>query len=133
MKAEGSLILGTAREVTEYLLKNSFNHNGTLKSNIFHDCDFAVANDMYLTNYTLEEILINSDGWYGIKRIDAGFDSENMELITDYYGGGCATLTSVMYDEEKNNVINIVEKSILEVLSDYEMADKDTLLICRII
>lgn len=29
------------------------------------------------------------DGWYGLHAIDAGFDSENLILVFDYYGGNC--------------------------------------------
>lgn len=38
----------------------------------------------------LETVDTNSTAWYGIHKVDTGFDSEDLYLVVDYYGGGCA-------------------------------------------
>ena len=50
----------------------------------FKNCDFAIADECYVRNdVDLETIKYNSSGWYGIKAVDPGFDSDDIMIITD--------------------------------------------------
>lgn len=91
----------------------------------FPDCDFTITNQE--TGDSLHEMARNANGWYGIKAIDAGFDSDQLMLVADYYGGGCASMGTVgEYDEEIAATITAV---ILDALQTIEKATADTLLL----
>lgn len=66
----------------------------------FPQCDYGIIDTDGETEFDQEELeFLHSGvcGWYGIKDIDAGFDSDVLVLIADYYGGSCAELTQ-LYD-----------------------------------
>ena len=81
-------MLGTIKEIAKELYD--------LNKKDFVDCDFALIDnqDIDLNNkdIDLDEIYHNSTGWYGIKKINTGFDAKannDWNLFADYYGGGC--------------------------------------------
>lgn len=91
----------------------------------FPDCDFTIAGQD--DGESLREMARSASGWYGIKAIDAGFDSNQLMLIADYYGGGCASMGTVgEYDEEIGVAITA---TILDTLQTTENAKEDTLLL----
>lgn len=61
----------------------------------FPRVDFAILDgegDSF-TEEEIEDIKWNVSGWYGIKKApDLGFDSTELILIADYYGGGCLNI-----------------------------------------
>lgn len=76
----------------------------------FPDCDFAIVDGVDATD--LKETANKTGDWYGIKAIDAGFDSDLLMLISDYYGGGCASMCTIsQYDTE-------IAESIAEMVLD---------------
>lgn len=82
------------------------------------DYDFAIKSE--LVDLT----------WYGIKKLNTGFNSSCIDLFADYYGGGKGVyhrIESYMDEEEKENIIRTM---ILLVLED-EVADEDTLLVVQ--
>lgn len=92
------------------------------------DYDFAVA-DEDRQGKSLEAIALSSSGWYGMKKFDAGFDSADLCLITDYYGGGSATITQIYDGEEQNLIALDVENMIKKSINYCDSADRNTVLI----
>lgn len=134
LRKEGKFILGTIDEVAKELYKA----DGKNFSDRFIECDFAVAEkeDFDLENDDLETIHINSTGWYGIKKIDPGFDSrhdDNVDLFADYYGGGCGTYRLIGNWDDNDKIVNTIKDMIIDVLSYQEgTITGDGIIICEI-
>ena len=134
LRKEGKYILGTIDEVAKELYKA----NEKNFADRFIECDFAVANDfdLDLEKDDLETICIDSTGWYGIKKIDPGFDSrsyDHVDLFSDYYGGGCGTYELIGNWEFKDNIIRTIMEMIINVLSYQEgNITKDDVIICEL-
>lgn len=133
MRIEGNYILGTPEEIAAYLVKDLIKDKYITSSSKFYDCDFAIVDmtEEEIEELTLEYIYNNSTGWYGIKHIDTGFDSNDLDLFADYYGGSCGVYNNI-YDGMKNDeCINVVKDLIISTLSVVECykCKEDTLLI----
>lgn len=134
LRKEGKFILGTIDEVAKELYKA----NEKNFADRFIECDFAVANDfdLDLEKDDLETICIDSTGWYGIKKIDPGFDSrsyDHVDLFSDYYGGGCGTYELIGNWEFKDNIIRTIMEMIINILSYQEgNITKDDIIICEL-
>lgn len=92
MKREGCLAVCTIRELADELEK-SIDSDLVIDSQ-FTECDFAIISEDIQSN-DLEYIKSGASGWYGIKRLETGFDSTDLLLICDYYGGGCPNLIQI--------------------------------------
>lgn len=92
------------------------------------NCDFAISED-YEGNETLEERYSNASGWYGMKKLDAGFDNYDLSLVSDYYGGGSIQTTNLFDGMEKRHVAAEIERIILGTFNTTEVAYRDTELI----
>lgn len=68
------------------------------------------------------------------RRIDGnGWDSECLMLISDYYGGGCASMATFFDDcNQYYSISDTILNLILDTLHCSEAATKDTLLIVEI-
>ena len=127
MRREDKYILGTAREIAEYIIDESFRFlrydypQGNLKP-----YDFAIAE--MEDGQTLEEIKLSSSGWYGIKQIETGFDFQGIDLFTDYYGGACGQHGYLDYDYDRGDCVEIVTEMIINTLSIRESYDENTIL-----
>lgn len=134
LRKEDKLILGTIDEVAKELYKEDEKNF----ADRFFDCDFAVANDfdLDLEHDDLEIICIDSTEWYGIKKINPGFDSgydDNVDLFADYYGGGCGTYRLIGDWNKKYTIVNIIKEMIINVLSYQEgNITKDDIIICEL-
>ena len=134
LRKEGKYILGTIDEVAKELYKA----NEKNFADRFIECDFAVANDfdLDLEKDDLETICIDSTGWYGIKKIDTGFDDRHendVDLFADYYGGGCGTYRLIGDWDDKDLITDIIKEMIIIVLSHQESyITEDTILICEL-
>lgn len=134
LRKEGKFILGTIDEVAKELYKA----NEKNFADRFIECDFAVANDfdLDLEKDDLETICIDSTGWYGIKKIDTGFDDRHendVDLFADYYGGGCGTYKLIGDWDDKDLITDIIKEMIIIVLSHQESyITEDTILICEL-
>lgn len=97
----------------------------------FPECDFAIA-EIKNENESLEAIAETSTGWFGIKSVETGFDSNNLNLIVDYYGGGCANLIEIFNGTEyiKDSVVLDISSAIQKSFDFYgETVDSETKLI----
>lgn len=128
MKREQNILLGTprgiAKEVLKYVLENTINAESK-----FINCDFAVACDEEYE--TLAERKYNSSGWYGIKKINTGFDSDDLDLFADYYGGGCGIYNTLFDGMTPKDCIDIVQKMIIATMNITEYCDKNSILIAE--
>lgn len=120
------LRLCTIKELAEFyadlILKDGgFNDN-------IPNCDFAIA-ECYKEAEGLEDIRDSSSGWYGMKKFDAGFDSTDICLIADYYGGGSAVITQIFDGMDRQTIAKEVESIILGTFDVCEIARNDTELI----
>ena len=92
-------------------------------------CDFAIADSLVPEDASLEDIRDSSSGWYGMKKFDAGFDSTDLCLIADYYGGGCAVITQLFEGMDDDDIADEIERIILGTFNVCESAHSDTELI----
>lgn len=117
-------MLCTVEELGEWLAERVEKDVLTGEKN-FPDCDFTIVDPE--DSGSLNKMARNAGGWYGIKAIDAGFDSNQLMLIADYYGGGCASMGTVgEYDEE---IAVAITATILDALQTTESAEADTVLL----
>ena len=53
----------------------------------FPFCNYAICPEEEESNYLLYR---KAEHWYGIHKIDSGFDNTNdIEVVSNYWGGGC--------------------------------------------
>lgn len=98
----------------------------------FIDCDFCTI-DQYSENVSIREIVTYGCAWHGIKAIDIGFTSSDLDIATDYYGGGCLQTVSLNYEMNKEQCIEFVEGIIIQSLDDNgENVDSDMLLLVEV-
>lgn len=134
LRKENKYMLGTVAEVARELYKTD---DEKIFADRFIECDFAVVEkeDFNLDNDDLEIIHINSTGWYGIKKLDTGFDNEygGVDLFADYYGGGCGTYKLIGDWLPDEDILMYINKMIIGVLSCQEgTVTGDTVLICEL-
>lgn len=127
--------LCTIREFAEYCADIIINQGRYNSSYCFDaplpDYDFAIVEDVDKEN-TLEEIALSAEGWYGLKKLNAGFDNVDMCLIADYYGGGCMKVTSFSGDDGTEYISEAIKNLICASLSVEECVNENTLLIMEI-
>ena len=133
MRKEERYILGTAREIAEYIVDESFDFTNKFRmEGVLKPYDFAIANEFAdEEGETLEKIKIASSGWYGIKQIETGFDFEGINLFADYYGGRCSICDEIDIDSSREDCCIVIEKMILNVLNTCEICHEDTLIIAE--
>ena len=133
MRREGKYVLCTPEELAEYIVDISFKFQGAIMQNYeLKPYDFAVANEFIdLNESTLEEINANSNGWYGIKQIETGFEFQGIDLIADYYGGRCMLCGELEFDYSRAECVMDITEMIINVLNIQETCHEDTLLIAE--
>ena len=116
--------------LAEYLADNTYQSGKEWR---FTDCDFSIIDeDENLAD--LNRVKKDACGWYGIKAVNPGFESTELILVSDYYGGGCASMTQLFWDDgnERDNWKKEIEKAIIETLSVQETVTPDTMLLIDI-
>lgn len=121
------LKLCSIQELAKYYADLILN-DGKFNENI-PGCDFAIADSLVPEGASLEDIRDSSSGWYGMKKFDAGFDSTDLCLIADYYGGGCAEITQLFEGMDDDDIADEIERIILGTFNVCESAHRDTELI----
>lgn len=89
-------ISGVSRKIVEMIRENGTTITRT-SLHKFKNFDYAIIEGDCLESTDVKFILTNNKiyEYYGMKKQHTGFDSENLELISDYYGGGCGTYGSI--------------------------------------
>lgn len=96
MRREGNLMSSTVLGLAKYLRDNIVkDDNGEFIS--IPECDFCIIGDDD-TKYTLKELHSKAEGWYGLKVVNGGFNSDCLIVMSDYYGGGCANIAQIWND-----------------------------------
>ena len=106
----------------EFHMLTDDNHN-------FINCDFCVI-DGYDEDMSIEELKNVVGSWHGIKAIDTGFDNSNLDIICDYYGGGCLAYSYLNCDMTKKECWReIVETILVSLTSNGDNIDDDNTLL----
>lgn len=127
-------IIKSVRNLAEYVVSN-LNYDGiadlTSGGHNFIDCDFCTID--ISNNISIQEVIDSSLGWHGIKTIDIGFNSSELDIGVDYYGGGCLHTTSLNYGMDKKQCVEFIKEIIMESLDDNgENVEDDTLLLVEV-
>lgn len=122
----------SVRNLAAYVVSN-LNYDGirdlTSDDHNFIDCDFCTIGDVEETE-SLEKIVKNSYSWHGIKKIDIGFSSSDLDIAVDYYGGGCLQTTSLNYNMSNIGCIELIKEIIMRSFADNgDCVEDDTLLL----
>lgn len=109
MRKDNKYMLGTALEIAKELASNIVVNGETTYLSIkdFQDCDFAIT-DPVCEDESLESICYNSNGFHGIKQQHTGFDSNDLELIADYYGGGAGVYHSIFSGMTEQECVEVI-------------------------
>lgn len=97
----------------------------------FEAVDFAIA-DEFADQSDLESVKASSSGWYGIRCVDCGFDSEYVTLAVDYYGGGCLHFVSAFCGIDDETFVKELKKAISGALEFNDDVNENTVLICEV-
>ena len=124
MKSGERFMLCTVEKLGE-LIANEIENDVFAAGKQFIDCDFAIVDGSEGEDPSM--IAKEANAWYGIKAVDAGFDSDRIMLVADYYGGGGASMCTV--GESDIDVAEVISDTILEPLQCAESATKETVLV----
>lgn len=83
----------------------------------FINCDFCVIDDN--EDGSIEEIRENVTSWMGIKSVDTGFDSTDLNIISDYYGGGALAVACLNCNMTQEECADDVELAIIETIEEF--------------
>lgn len=131
---DGNLyMVKTVSELAAYAVRDlDYDGTGDLVTNNqkFINCDFCLINEDIRTT-PLEDIIHGASSWHGIRAIDTGFETCDLDIATDYYGGGCLRTISLECSMTEKECRNLVTEILLESLSDKycTCADTDLLLV----
>ena len=123
--------LMTVKELADYLAEK-INLERIEKTKL-PSCDFALL-DMFSDEPITEPpeyYYHTARSWYGFKQIDAGFDSNNILIVSDYYGGGC--FSSIEIFDGGGNWGYDIKLMLLETLNTREFCKENDLLIVEFI
>lgn len=97
VRTEEKYMLCTLGELAAFIAEG-VNVREPLSSKIM-ECDFAVCDDD--PELSLREIKSGVTGWHGVKVVPAlGFNSKDLLLAADYYGGGSLRVCIVWGDSD---------------------------------
>ena len=132
MRKEGLYFFGTVKEVVKEIADKCSYDWRNLE---FPNFDFCIIPNgfpdviEYMNDHTLKDNVYHSDDiWYGIKFVKTGFDSEEITLIGDRYGGSCMACAD-LWDREyaENEMIKLIS-DILDNDDGYKVKRNDYLL-----
>lgn len=129
MRQEGNLMCATVFELARYLGDNIIKDDeGEFIS--IPECDFCIVDDDN-AKYTLKELHSKAEGWYGLKVVNGGFDSNCLVVMTDYYGGGCANIAQIWDDGIvlSDEITQDLCRTIGNTLNMQELTDNGTVLL----
>lgn len=81
-----------------------------------------------VSRYTPEELASGAEGWYGIRRIDTGFDDPDLMLCVDYYGGGFASFVHLFDGLTGGEMKEKIQKAMVRTLAMGEGLSADDIL-----
>ncbi len=127
MKKNKDFMLWRSYDLAQYI-KNLCLLN-TCKEDL-PQCKFAVAKIDGHADDSLENILKRSEGWYGIRAIDVGFDSTDSLVVCDYYTGGCPQVMTIHEGQKGIDIIEGIDSLIKNVVKTQKsFSDKIELIV----
>ena len=121
----------TVRQLGEYIA--SLIDLNDVRNTKFPICDYGIIDTDGETVFDQEELeFLHSGvcGWYGIKDIDTGFDSINLVLVADYYGGCCTEIAQIYDGISLDDAVKEITRIIVNSLNVQETGiTEDTLLL----
>lgn len=129
----GNFTIGTIKEISEEYVR-ALNESKYEWGNT--DFDFALCkgsiNDIEedVRNGNIDKFTYDLSEWYGMKYIITGFDSGDLTLIADYYGGGCmqsANICREYSDDEKVELIRELIKNVLRICHGSGVSDNSVI------
>lgn len=129
MRREGNLMSSTVLGLAKYLRDNIVKDDkGEFIS--IPECDFCIIGDDN-AKYTLKELHSKAEGWYGLKVVNGGFNSDCLVVMSDYYGGGCANIAQIWNDGfgPADGTIHDLSLMIENTLNERESASYNTVLL----
>jgi len=140
MRREGPLAMCTVAELARHIA-DSIDLSDVLRKR-FIDCDFCTIDEEnvnYTCNksgknakYSLQSAKVRAEMWYGIKAVDTGFNSTDLVLVADYYGGGSPAMAQIWTGMDTyEGVAELVQKTILDTLNVQLTANADTMLLAE--
>lgn len=131
MRRQNNYAIMSVRELADVLAREIDMYN--VIKNPFYGCDFAmidpdIADEIDdIERYAKYETI----GWYGIKSVDPGFDSTDLLVISDRYGGGGAAMATLWNDMDAYDAdpAETIMTCILQTLNMCETAHEASMLI----
>lgn len=118
---EGRYMCGTIEEIVSFLTnKLCSDDEFSCKDCSFNSLDFSVDTNGINFESSLEDERYNVSGWYGIKHIDTGFDSNDYDIVSDYYGGGAACIKQLYDGMSKEEVENSLKELVMNPVDSTE-------------
>lgn len=121
----------TPKTLAEYLVSQLDINDVYAKQ--FPRCDYGIIDTDGEKEFDQEELeFLHSGvcGWYGIKDVDTGFDSYDLVLVADYYGGSCAELTQLYDGMTTEDAVEQITRIIVDSMNVQEdNVTEDTILI----
>lgn len=77
---------------------------------------FAMTNDLDIERIKkdgLSWVKNSVDSWYGIKPINSGLSSYSIELVGNYYGGGCGEYCEIREESDVEECLKYLVKNVL--------------------
>lgn len=98
----------------------------------FINCDYCVIDGG--EDGTIEEIKENVTSWMGIKSVDTGFDNHDLDIISDYYGGGALSVACLTCNMTWRECVDAIIHAISETINEFgETAHDDMLLFVEVL
>lgn len=129
MKTKDTLMICTVAELAK-VIANLINIKSIRKLTCPNVC-FSIIDKACLSD-DIVEVYNKAEGWYGIKSIDTGFNSSWLNIICDYYGGGCGCFAQFDLGTAKEEIEKELRVMLINTLSEQESVNKETLLIAEL-
>lgn len=121
MIKQGKYMFLTIGQFAGYLANNVFRSDLSPKYIKFaYDFALTSCSEFNDSEQDLENLKMSTSGWYGIKTVDCGFDSTDMVIAADYYGGGVAAIRNVYDGEPLNEIKDVIAEEVIYVLENGE-------------
>lgn len=135
MRKQDNYAIMSVRELANYIVSQI--DLGNVLRKPFPECDFTIIDpdvaDMVddIEYYGMNE----ASGWYGIKRVEIGFESTDLILMSDYYGGGAAEMVTLWEDMAAYDCdpVETVMMCLLSTLNIRETTDGKSMLVVEFV
>ena len=129
MRQEGNYILCKLSELAGIIARNIDLEKP--KNSRLPNFSFAADTDT-TKDESLETVFNNSNAWYGIHVVNTGFDSDDLHLVSDYYGGGAPKFVHIFQGMSLDQVRCAILMAISGTMSDMGDLARDNIVIVEL-